>query len=119
MRRGIYRFLFRNINDSLLEAFDVVDPSLSTPRRNETFTALQALSLYNNRFILRQCEHLASRLEHEAATLEARIDRASMLLFGHAADAESKAALVSYATKHGLANTCRVLFNSNEFLFVN
>lgn len=118
-RRGIYRFLFRNINDSLLEAFDAVDPSLSTPRRNETITALQALSLYNNRFVLSQCEHLAARLEREAASIEARIDRACLLLFGHAPEPEISAELVAYATRHGLANACRVLINSNEFLFVN
>ena len=28
-------------------------------------------------------------------------------------------ALTAYAAKHGLANVCRVLFNSNEFMFVN
>ena len=27
-------------------------------------------------------------------------------------------ALAAYAQKHGLANACRVMLNSNEFLFV-
>ena len=25
----------------------------------------------------------------------------------------------SYAARHGLANTCRMMFNTNEFVFVN
>ncbi|MBC7852569.1 MAG: hypothetical protein IAF94_03950, partial [Pirellulaceae bacterium] len=33
---------------------------------------------------------------------------------------ESEAtALRAYLEKHGLANTCRLLLNSNEFMFVN
>jgi hypothetical protein len=32
-RRGIYRFVFRNINDPLLETFDAVDPSMSMAKR--------------------------------------------------------------------------------------
>ena len=27
--------------------------------------------------------------------------------------------LAAYASKHGLANLCRLIFNSNEFMFVN
>jgi hypothetical protein len=119
LRRGVYRHLFRNVNDSLLEAFDAVDPSLSTPRRNETITPLQALSLFNSRLVLRQCEHLASRLEREVPTLDARVERACLLLHGHAPDAQTRADVAAYAAKHGLVSACRVLVNSNEFLFVN
>ena len=34
-------------------------------------------------------------------------------------DPTNSADLTAYADKHGLANLCRVLFNANEFLFVN
>jgi hypothetical protein len=27
--------------------------------------------------------------------------------------------LVGYASRHGLDNACRVLFNANEFLFID
>lgn len=117
-RRGVYRHLFRNVNDALLEAFDAVDPSLSTPRRNETTTPLQALSLFNNRFVLRQCEHLAARLEREAGSPQARIERACLLLWGRAPDAALRDALTSHAEGYGLASACRILVNSNAFLFI-
>ena len=33
--------------------------------------------------------------------------------------AEERDALTAYVKKHGLANACRLLFNTNEFLFVD
>lgn len=117
-RRGIYRFLFRNVNDPLLEAFDVSDPSLSVSKRNSTITSLQALSLWNNRFVLRQCEHLAARLERESPDLPGRIERGYRLLLGRPPSRDEAAQLTAFAQKHSLAAACRVLVNSNEFLFV-
>ncbi|MBI3824133.1 MAG: PSD1 domain-containing protein [Planctomycetes bacterium] len=118
-RRGIYRFIFRNINDPLLETFDAVDPSLSMAKRNLTITPLQALVLYNNRFVLRQCEHLAARLEREAKDTPSRIDRACRLTMGRPPTQEESELLTAYADRHGLANACRVLVNCNDFLFVH
>jgi hypothetical protein len=118
-RRSVYRFLMRNVNDPLLETFDAVDPSLSMAKRNVTITPLQALALYNNRFVLRQCEHLAARLEREAKDTPARIDRACRLTLGRAPTREEAELLTAYANKHGLANACRVLVNCNDFLFVH
>ncbi len=118
-RRSVYRFLFRNLNDPLLDAFDAVDPSLSTPKRHATITPLQALSLWNNRFVLRQCEHLAARLERDADGLEPQVARAFRLLCSRAPTPAELALLIDHAQRHGLANACRVLVNSNEFLFAN
>ena len=119
LRRGVYRFLFRNVNDPLLEAFDAADPSLSTPRRNVTITPQQALSLWNSRFVLRQCEHLASRLEREAPDLPTRLDRACRLAWGRSPEHDELALLRRHADRHGLASACRVVLNANDFLFVH
>ncbi len=117
-RRGVYRFLFRNVSDPLLDAFDVADPSLSVAKRNATITPLQALSLYNNPFILHESEALAARLERESGSLESQVERAWLLLYSRPPLEAETRAVAGYATKHGLANACRVLINSNEFLFV-
>ncbi len=117
-RRAVYRFLFRNVNDPLLESFDAVDPSLSVPQRAETTTPLQALSLFNNRFVLRHCEHLAERLQQETADPRSQIERAFELLVARLPNDSERDALLAYSAEHGLANTCRVLLNCNEFLFV-
>ncbi len=117
-RRSVYRFIFRNVNDPLLDAFDAADPSLSVARRTSTTTALQALSLFNNRFVLRQCEHLAARLGRETEGIEKQIALAYRLLFSRVPDDDELRAVSAHAHKHGLANACRVLVNSNEFLFI-
>ena len=36
-----------------------------------------------------------------------------------APSSEEKANLAAYAQQHGLANACRVIFNLNEFAFVD
>ncbi|MDG3003610.1 PSD1 and planctomycete cytochrome C domain-containing protein [Paludisphaera mucosa] len=119
LRRGVYRFLFRNVSDPLLEAFDAADPSLPTPRRNSTITPQQSLSLWNGRFALRQCEHLAARLEREAPDLEARVELACRLAWGRPPEAGELALLRGHAERHGLANACRLVLNANDFLFVH
>ncbi len=63
-------------------------------------------------------EHLAARLEAEANTVEAQLQRAFELTLGRAATAGELADFTAHARLHGLANCCRLLFNSNEFLFV-
>jgi hypothetical protein len=118
LRRGLYRFLFRNVNDPLLEAFDAVDPSISTPRRNVTVTPQQALSLWNGRFVLRQCEHLAVRLAREAPDLPTRLELACRLAWGRPPESAERDLLLRHAERHGLAAACRVILNANDFLFI-
>ena len=44
-----------------MTTLDCADSSQSVARREETITALQALSLLNNKFMLRMAEHFAER----------------------------------------------------------
>ena len=62
LRRSVYRFLVRSVPDPFMECLDCADPSILTPKRNTTLTAIQALALLNNPFCVRQAEHLAERL---------------------------------------------------------
>ena len=61
-RRSVYRFLFRTIPDPLMESLDCPDGSQVAPVRGQSMTALQALTMLDNRFIVRQSEHAAARL---------------------------------------------------------
>ncbi len=65
-RRTIYRFIVRSVPNPFMEALDCADPNLNTPVRSQTLTALQALVLWNDLFILRQSEELARRLERQS-----------------------------------------------------
>lgn len=118
-RRTIYSFTVRSVPNPWLETLDCPDPSLSTPVRNTTITALQALALMNNPFVVRQAEYLAERLAAEDSDAEGQIDRLYRLALGRPPSEEERAALVEYAQRHGLANACRVVINTNEFIFVD
>jgi hypothetical protein len=107
-RRSIYRFLVRSAPDPFMERLDCPDPSLLTPKRSTTLTAIQALAMWNNRFMVRMADHLAARAAGDR-------DRLGRLVVGRAL---SKAE-ADYGTRHGLANLARVLLNTNEFLFVD
>jgi mono/diheme cytochrome c family protein len=118
-RRSVYRFIVRSVPDPFMECLDCADPSLLTPKRNTTLTALQALSLLNNQFMVRQAEHFAARLEAAAADREQQIALAYQLAFGREPTEIERRLVADYATHNGLANMCRVILNSNEFLFVD
>ena len=117
-RRSVYRFVVRSVPDPFMDALDCPDPSLLTPKRNVTTTALQALAMLNDPFVARQADQFAVRLERAEKKLAARVEQAYRLTFGRKPTGDERNAAVDYIEKHGLANFCRVLFNSNEFIFV-
>ena len=118
-RRSVYRFVFRTLPDPLVDCLDGADASQLTPKRTESVTAPQALALLNNEFVLVHSKAFAGRLEKESPDLDRQIALVCEGVWGRPpTDAERKE-LAVYAGKHGLANLCRVLFNSNEFLFVD
>jgi hypothetical protein len=118
-RRSVYRFVFRTLPDPLMEALDCPDSSQLTPARTVSVTPLQALAMLNNRFIVRMSEHLAERAAKESPDLPAQICAVYRFALDREPTAKEGAALDEYARKHGLANACRVILNSNEFMFVN
>jgi mono/diheme cytochrome c family protein len=117
-RRTVYRFLVRSKPQPFMTVLDCADPSLQVDKRTETLSPLQALALYNNGFMLTMARHLAERVE-KAGPLPEQITQAFRLCTGRSPSASEQTALVGYAQKHGLPNTCRILLNLNEFLFVD
>ena len=129
-RRSIYRFLFRTLPDPFMETLDCPSGDQITPSRTNSVTVQQALALWNDVFIARHCEHIAARIQADVAgeqskdpipdsPIRRQIARAIQLILCRSSTGDELEALVEYATKHGLANACRLLLNSNEFLFVN
>jgi hypothetical protein len=118
-RRSVYRFLVRSQPQPFMRVLDCADPSMSVDRRNETLNALQALALMNNQLTVAMAKHFAARMEREASSTEARIERAFRVAVGRAPSAGERATLVEFAGQHGLANACRVILNLNEFAFVD
>jgi hypothetical protein len=117
-RRTIYRFTVRSVPNPFLDCLDCADPNVNTPVRNTTLTALQALSLLNNPFMVKQAEFFAERLK-KAGDLNQQIEQGYRLAFGRPPRAEEREALSVFARKHGLAAMCRLLLNANEFVFID
>lgn len=123
-RRSIYRFIVRSQPDPWMTTLDCADSSQSTPRRSETLTSLQALSLLNNRFNLTMAKYFAERLQRETAETETNqqrhvATRAYQLVTGRYPTKQEADSLEAYTREHGAANLCRVLFNTSEFVFVD
>jgi hypothetical protein len=125
-RRSVYRFVFRTLPDPFMEALDCPDASQLTPTRNTSLTALQALAMLNDKFIVRQSEQIAQRAirnaesaEGKGAQVEQQVDASYRLIFAREPTQRERSAVATYATQHGLANACRFLLNSNEFVFVD
>jgi len=119
-RRGVYRFVVRSQTQPFMTCLDCADPSMRVARRNESVSALQALALLNNGFMLVQAEEFARRLEQDVGDDRvAQIERAFQLALGRRPDSIERDALTELATSHGLANAARAILNLNEFAFVD
>ncbi|MBI5758133.1 MAG: PSD1 domain-containing protein [Planctomycetales bacterium] len=118
-RRSVYRFLFRSLPDPLMDSLDCPDGSQLTPVRSASVTALQALALLNDKLIVRQSEHIAERIVREQPDPTRQVPHLYRLVLGREPSPAEADAVGAYVALHGLANGCRVLLNSNEFVFVD
>ncbi len=110
-RRSIYRFVWRGVPDPFMEALDFPDLGALAPARPFSASSLQSLALYNNAFVLYASGEMAKQVSTPA-------DAVRRILLREPAPDEAER-LSAYAERHGLAALCRVLLNSNEFLFVD
>ena len=73
----------------------------------------------NDAFLIRQCGHLATRIESEATTAEAQAGEAFRRILLRDPRSNERTALAGYIRRHGLPNACQLLINSNEFLYLD
>lgn len=118
-RRSVYRFIVRSQTQPWMTSLDCADPSMRVDRRNESLSPLQALALLNNGFLLTQAEALAQRVESEIKGTPGRVARAFRLALSREPTQQESEELNAYASRNGLAQTCRIIFNLNEFSFVD
>ena len=110
-RRSIYRFVWRGVPDPFMETLDFPDLGMLAPSRSFSASSLQSLALFNNSFVL----HFSGEMGKQITTPAEAIRR---ILLREPTEDELPG-FIAYAQKNGLAALCRVLINSNEFLFVN
>jgi len=94
-----------------MDTLDFPDLGLLAPSRGFSASSLQSLALYNNSFVL----HFSSELAKQITTPSDAVRR----VFLREPTKDELRDFTAYAQQNGLAALCRVLLNSNEFLFVN
>ncbi len=118
-RRSVYRFIVRSQTQPWMTSLDCADPSMRVDKRNESLSAIQALALLNNGFMLSQSKHFAERVAREYSDVESQVDRAYRLALGSAPSNEDRQHLVEFTKSNGLPYLCRLLLNLNAFTFVD
>ena len=103
----------------VLNDFDLPDIAFAAPRRANTTTPLQALTLLNHSFTTDMAQAIAVRLERGGAAASAQIDEAYALAFQRAPTAAERAAAGRLIATHGLAAFCRALLNMNELIYLD
>ncbi|MEW4565889.1 DUF1553 domain-containing protein [Bremerella sp. JC770] len=119
-RRSIYRFIVRTTPHPYMTTLDCPDPANLTPDRNVTTTVLQSLTLLNNDFMLQQSEHLAERIQQASpgAPTDQSV-KAFQAVLGRLPTEQERMASTKLIEEHGLTSLCRVLLNTNEFIYID
>ena len=102
-----------------MTSLDCADASMRVDKRNESLSAIQALALLNNGFMLSQSKHFAERVASESPDIESQVDRAYRLAVGNSPADADRQPLIEFAKTNGLPYLCRVLLNLNAFTIVD
>jgi hypothetical protein len=118
-RRSIYHQNARATRIDLMTEFDSPDCAFAAPRRAETTTPLQALTMLNHRFTLDMAQALSLRLQSETGgDPEAAVRRAYAMCFSRDPADEEFEQCCRLVRTHGLPAFCRVLLNTSELISV-
>ena len=112
-RRAVYHQNARASVVDVLNDFDLPDIAFAAPKRANTTTPLQALTLFNHSFTLDMARALA-----EAVQGGDRISEAYRRVFQREPSASEHAAGSRLAGTHGMEAFCRALLNANELLYL-
>jgi hypothetical protein len=104
----------------VLTDFDCPDSAFSAPRRSQTTTPMQALTLLNHSFTSDMAGFLAERLAREAGPeAGAQVGRAFALAYGRAPSPDERTQALAFIGKQGLKAFARVLLNTNELIYLH
>jgi hypothetical protein len=123
-RRSIYIFQRRAQFVPFLETFDAPVFNSTCERRRNSITALQALSMYDSDFVNEEAPHFAERVRRDAGSDEVgQIRRAFEIALARVPTDSELSDVRKFLHTVGkgdpLVGLCRVLLNSNEFIFMD
>jgi hypothetical protein len=141
-RRSIYVFVKRSLLVPEMELLDFADTNTSCEQRPVSTIPTQALTLLNGEFLNQEATHFAERLAREAGEdRAAQIDRAYRLALCRSPTADERSAALAFldrqtqrvaeedgarpdqpprnAARTALQALCLVIYNLNEFAYVD
>ena len=134
-RRSVYSYYKRGMRYPMFEVLDQPDPNVTCEARDVSTTATQALSLLNNKFVLRQAEYFAGRVRrHAGPEAGSQIHTAYQIALSRASSREElvwnldflndqqqlhRGREISDAALAALTDLCHVLLNLSEFVYLN
>jgi hypothetical protein len=130
-RRTLYASISRSgeefKSDTFLRLFDFPQSRSTSEGRAASIVPQQSLFLLNSPFMAARARALVSRLERDAASDEARIDRAYRLLYGRPASREELQLGMQFLASPAPANDqklsawqqyAQVLLSANELMYL-
>jgi mono/diheme cytochrome c family protein len=112
-RRAVYHQNARASVVDVLNDFDLPDIAFAAPKRANTTTPLQALTLLNHSFTLDMAKALAARIQSGDA-----VTQAYRFTFQREPSAKERAAATQLIATHGTEAFCRALLNANELIYL-
>jgi hypothetical protein len=120
-RRSIYLQMKRSLTLPMLQVFDAPDSATSCARRERSTVAPQALALMNSEFVAAQADSFASRVRKAAGSDDAQRLAATAwrIAVGRAPSDKELRTSLEFLHRNGLARLCLLIFNLNEFVYVD
>lgn len=129
-RRSAYIFVKRSLLVPFFELMDLPDTTTSCEQRNVSTIPTQALTLLNGEFVNEQAKLLAQRVARENGDLKQQITRAYRLTLGREPSTDELTQSMKFVQQRqasdnktdsdgALAALCLVLYNLNEFFYVD
>ncbi len=124
LRRTVYTFQRRSVVNPMVEVFDGASIAAACPRRGATTVPTQALTLMNGGLTAAEAKHFAARIVEESGPDASRqIDRAFWLTLARPPSErekiEAKRLFAKHPAQRALEHLGAVLFNTNEFLYLD
>jgi hypothetical protein len=119
-RRSVYLQMKRSLTLPLLQIFDAPDTATSCPRRERSTVAPQALALMNGEFAVAQADQFAARIKKTAGdNPESQVDTGWKMAFGRLPDEAERKTALDYLGRNSLPRLCLLIYNMNEFVYVD
>ena len=119
-RRSVYLQVKRSMAVPMLQIFDAPDTARSCARRETSTVAPQALAMMNSSFVLEQADHFAARLRDLGGNdLGSQVDEGWALALGRVPTDSERQTALDFLRRNSLPQLCLMLFNMNEFVYVD